>query len=261
VIVSLINPEQNGHFTVTFYCNASGKSVDVSATILSRPLYLLVLEPVDKGVIIAGNTRFGELKCIKVLLQNTGPQELVLDYVRLFRNIEFSIPQAQLPIIIPAGERKELKLCYLPSALGEQYDTLLLNDLCDTLTIPVEATADTSYYRGNSKCIVPVKGKTRGSWKNVFIGNPYPNPGNTIVNIEILTETEFDGSIECKLLDNIGNIISSSAHINRSNVFVDGVLYFNYKVSFDIDKFASGMYFIQINAGGTKNVLPYLIFH
>jgi len=259
ITITLIDPLENGYFTITVYCSASSKSVDFSGVIYSRPDYLIVLYPLDSGKVYVGKSEFGNLKCIKVLLQNIGAQELILDYVRLLDRKEFSIPQSQLPIIIPAGERQELELCYLPSALGEQWDTLKLNDLCDTLTIPVKAIGDTAFYSGMSGCNITIKVKTLGAWKNVVVSNPYPNPGNTIVNIDIQTDIDFENDFDCKFLDNIGNIISSATNIYQNKISVEGVQYRNYKVNFEIDKFASGAYFIQIISGEIKKILPYFI--
>ncbi len=259
VIITLINPLEDGVFTLTAYSSASGKSVDFNGVIYSRPASLLVLAPLDSGKIYVGKTEFGNLKCIKVLLQNTGTQQLVLDYVRLFRNIEFSIPQSQLPIVIPAKERRELELCYLPSALEEQWDTLQLNDLCDTLTIPVKAVGDTAYYNGKSKCSIPVVVKTKGSWRNLVVSNPYPNPGNITATVEVLSENEYNSEVSCVMLSNIGNFISNPSDILNDDITLDGIKFRNQKFIFKLNELASGSYFIRVISGETKKVLPYFI--
>ncbi|TAL70010.1 MAG: kelch-like protein [Bacteroidetes bacterium] len=261
ITISLINPDRDGYFTITFYCIASNKSVDRKGTIYSHPEYLLVLDPLDSGAINLDNTEFGELNCVKVLLQNTAPKELVLDYVQLSRNIEFSIPQYQLPIIIPTGERRVLKLCYQPSILGEQWDTLSLNDICDTLVIPVKAVGDTVHYTAKSRCNIPILGNTRELWNNVYIRNPYPNPGNTVATVEVISDNsnESNLSISGTFLSNIGNSISIPINITETNIVMGGEIYKSSKFEFNMDGLASGAYFIQIMAGENKKILPYFI--
>ncbi|MBI5325847.1 MAG: hypothetical protein HZB41_11350 [Ignavibacteriae bacterium] len=259
--ISLIEPDRNGYFTITFYCLASNKSLDRKGVIYSRPQYLLILEPVHNGIIDLGKIEFPLLKCTKVLLQNTGPQSLVLDYARLTRNIEFSIPQYQLPLTIPPGERAELELCYTPSEFTEQYDTLTLNDLCDTLSIPVKALCDTNIYAGESKCQIPLSGRTLSIENQIIIGNPYPNPGEKTASVEIYLDSlnNSNGNITASIFDNTGNIMPCQSSLFEENVEMQKINYFYKKLTFEIKDLTSGTYFIQIGIGNIKKVYPYFI--
>ena len=257
VKVSLIDPNQNGVFNVTCYCYTTNKTIDVSGVINRNPSVLKVLAPLDSGKIIVGKTPSGTLKCIKVLILNTGSQDFVLDYARLDTNIEFSIPQAQLPLIIPPGDTAELELCYLPSSLEEQFDTLSLGDLCDTLRIPVKAIGDTVFYTGKSNCGIPIKGKTLIPGNSILVGNPYPNPGSEIVSINV-TEN-FESSVKCYLYDYKAEFIKNSEAIEKDKWQTGSVEFIEKEYSICLTDVSTGMYFIVVETIDGKRIFPYFV--
>ena len=257
VKISLIDQNQNGLFNVRCYCYATGKYIDVSDTINSNPSVLKVLAPLDSGKIIVGKTDAGTLKCVKVLIYNTGSEEFILDFVRLDRTIEFSIPQSQLPLKIPASDTAELELCYLPSSLDWEYDTLSLRDLCDTLRLPVIAIGDTVFYTGNSKCTIPIKGKTLIPGNYIKIGDPYPNPGSEIVSINVTENSEF--SVKCYLYDYKGELIKNSDVIEKNRWQTGSIEQMEKEYSFNLKDISTGMYFIVVETIDGKRIFPYFV--
>ncbi|TAL70008.1 MAG: hypothetical protein EPN82_05175 [Bacteroidetes bacterium] len=256
VVVSLIDRKKTGFFEVTCYSNKTGLSDRIMGKIDGKSSVLKVLTPLDSGVIIVGITDSGVLKCIKVLIHNTDSEEFVLDYARLDTNIEFSIPQAQLPLTIPPGDTAELVICYLPSSLEEQSDTLTLGDLCDTLRIPVIAQGDTAFYSGKGRCGTLLNGKTLTPGSMIKVGYPVPNPGSNEVSIIVSGSNGLPG--RCYLIDLRGELIQEAEKVNSvSGTDEDEKKSIEYNIN--LNNVSTGVYFIIVETIEGKRIFPYFV--
>lgn len=133
-------------------------------------------------------TRATAVRCDSLRVRNTSPQTLVIGSARLERNIEFSIPLAQMPLVIPPGQERWLVACFQPSALGEQRDTLRVSDLTDycwrELTIVGICTANN--YSAVSGCNVGIQGTTLTfDIAGLLVVPPYPNPAQDEIRVQV----------------------------------------------------------------------------
>jgi hypothetical protein len=103
----------------------------------------------------------GSVRCDSVVAENYGLFPLVIDRVTLAGNILFSIPLAQFPITLKAGERRGLVVCYAPQRLTlddeRDRDTMFAGGPCADRTIIADGTSVTLRYAGVSRCDVPVE--------------------------------------------------------------------------------------------------------
>ncbi len=131
--------------------------------------------------------------CVALRLRNSAPTEAMFPLAYFGRNIEFSAPLSQFPLRIPAGGEAALRLCYTPSALGLQRDTLTLTQNCTTLRIPLVARGVGEVFAGTSRCDVPVKLRTvlPVSGETALIaGTPFPQPSSDIVSVPVYLSAE-----------------------------------------------------------------------
>ncbi|MFY8001368.1 MAG: hypothetical protein ACOVSW_22440, partial [Candidatus Kapaibacteriota bacterium] len=129
--------------------------------------------------------------CASVRLRNTSASEVVIPRLGLDRNIEFSAPSAQFPLRIPAGAETALTVCYAPSALGQQRDTITIVQECTVLRIPLAARGAGQIFQGISDCNVLVRLQTTlppSSSSGLLtqaptVQSPFPQPTDDCVSI------------------------------------------------------------------------------
>ncbi|KXB97916.1 MAG: hypothetical protein AA908_00415 [Chlorobi bacterium NICIL-2] len=119
------------------------------------------------------------VRCDSLRVRNISSQTLVIGSARLERNIEFSIPLAQLPVVIPPGQERWLIACFQPSGLGEQRDTLRVSDAADYCwrELTVVGICAANSYTATSSCNVGVQAQTQTfDIAGLLVVPPYPNP-------------------------------------------------------------------------------------
>jgi len=105
-------------------------------------------------------TRATTVQCDSLRVRNTSSQTLVIGSATMARNIEFSVPLSQLPLVIPPGQERWLIVCFQPSGLGQQRDTLRISDAADYCSRQLNVVGI---------CAVP----------------PYPNPARDLVLVHV----------------------------------------------------------------------------
>jgi len=125
------------------------------------------------------DNRIGKISCKAITIINLGTQTVTINQLSPKKNIFFSIPQGQLPIILEPGGRKEIKVCFLPDSAGELLDTLELGDLCNDHYLKLSGICGETYYSGSSRCGFTIKA---GLSKTGSI-TVYPNPSSGIINL------------------------------------------------------------------------------
>ncbi|RMF32863.1 MAG: hypothetical protein D6747_08120, partial [Chlorobiota bacterium] len=119
------------------------------------------------------------VRCDSLRVRNTSSQTLVIGSARLERNIEFSIPLAQLPLLIPPGQERWILACFQPTAVGEQRDTLRISDASDYCwrELTVAGVCAANSYTAASSCNVGVQAQTQTfDIAGLLVVPPYPNP-------------------------------------------------------------------------------------
>jgi hypothetical protein len=181
----------------------------------------------------------GGERCDSVELFNYGARALRVASVRLEGNRLFSVPSAQLPLIIPPHGSVRLLVCIEARALGLITDTLVLSDGCGredrvALKAPVAglATAD----RCNSALTVT----TVGAAKRTFLSTPHPNPSRgAVATIDV--GLGADASVTLELVDATGR---PAGTVLRSIELPAGL----HRVTFDVSTLDDGVYFCRLRA-------------
>lgn len=127
-----------------------------------------------------------EVSCKDIMIKNTSQNTVYLSKFILKGNTAFSIPQSQMPMRINSGEIKPVTVCYSPTALNLQKDTIVLNDVCSDKYIILGGFGKAWSNIVETKCGTPIK-ITLSKLSNGALFSthtPYPNPAKTAVSIE-----------------------------------------------------------------------------
>ena len=134
------------------------------------------------------------LNCKKLKLINTGYDDHLLDTIFFMSNIEFSIPQSNIPDVIMGLDSIEFDICFKSYAVGNYYDTLLFNNICGTNEIPVVAYVEPNYYEADSRCGVALEligTKIEGK----YFSEPSPNPFSEKTQISTVVNEQCDVTV------------------------------------------------------------------
>ncbi len=233
VRVNIISP-----FEDTFYHiiaeDSVGNSIEINDTIPGFTLQILDFD--NERVYDFGSLSVGYIACDTLQLYNYGNFTLMLDDIEFERNIEFSIPPSQLPIVIPPKTSVPLFFCFNPSKADLFSDTLKYTFLCSSIKVPIQGEGETISLNGGTNCNVRLITELQGAKNAVVSDEPFPNPAKTIVYLPIPKGIEAPLTIE--LFNSIGKKISSTI-----------IPTYNSEASFveiDISSLADGFYIVSL---------------
>lgn len=139
------------------------------------------------------------------------------------------MPQAQLRLRIPPGEERGLLVCYRPSEIALQRDTMILGDYCRRILF-LESVGTANNFNGNTRCNVPIRSTTlQIGTVGLYIFPAYPNPAGSEINIPMIVKNGNE-SIEIELFDMLGTVapVKSSIDFGRSSTWFEHCLFAGY---------------------------------
>ncbi len=225
----------------------------------------LVLEPATM-LIRLDTTGLNSITCATFVLRN---QDSILSAfisnIGVRGNIEFSLPQSQFPLTLPPLSAQKLTICFSPQNLSLRNDTMIVNDICGAVSIPLEGVGVFSNFRGTSRCSADVV--LRSISTVLLVGNPIPNPAqdNLSLIIERTTSTKNEplGELETCLLYNIfGRQVATGIYTaQRSNNDDKGNSYEQGEFSVDTVNLPSGLYLLVLHSPLKTISFPVVIRH
>jgi len=185
-----------------------------------------------------GENVIGHLVCDSLNIRNNGPTEIRIESLRLSENTIFSIPQSQLPFIIPAGQVKALFICHKTSKVQKDNytDTLVLNIDCVEKQIVLEVTAKELIRQGSSQCNANIIMVTKEVPKDFFIDHIYPNPLSEQGTVNIGVPS--GNLVSIKIYDILGRIVLSQTE----QIETPGI----YEINLNTQSLTEGVYHVTI---------------
>jgi hypothetical protein len=178
---------------------------------------------------------YSQLNCRLLKIENIGFKDYTFDDVYFFRNISFSAPQSQFPIVVPAQSETDIKICFSPSNLGLNRDSILIGDVCSDHLIGLLGFGISEIFEDETKCDVPIEFILTGFDNHNFsfgMADPTPNPANdkTTIKYSFLTNDYKIPDFKVRIYDVYGqeinldimtNIKSSTENIINGEMFFD----------------------------------------
>lgn len=223
------------------------------------------------NVIFMDSLYSGESICREIKIENISDKKVNFSRLFLNSNTAFSIPQSQLPMIIEANSTKTILICYTPTALFNQADTLKLYDICSIYQLIITGYCKPKTYYDETKCGIPIKMTTKilANGTEFVSSSPYPNPSNAKINLDYTIKFNNDNSSdklgdilapEFTLIDVMGNKQNITAQCESERKQADGKSIENGTYSLDITNTQAGNYLLIINIEGeiqNYNILIY----
>ncbi len=203
-----------------------------------------------------GDVAFPDRKCLEIEIFNTSLEEAIISEPYLQRTIGFSIPLGQIPISIPPLESRMLEVCFSPTTLGIQRDTLELPDNCSPHQLPLMAVSGGNQYTDETRCGLDVRLNTAAIYgKNFFDISPaFPNPANLNLSIPII----FAGNEQpvAKLYNSLGMEFMSGRLRIQSTFNAKEKSVYDADFLFYVKDLPQGLYFICILHRGNIYNIP-----
>lgn len=181
----------SGQYTLTVVDDLGcvGISPPVNVIRLDVRNKIQVISGIDNGVIRVPDHDVGELSCRDIVIRNRDSiRPLVIIQPYLLLNLRCSVPQHQLPFVIPPLQTLSLTVCCSALDTGWVRDTLSLADTCSPTVIPIESRGGEILSDGTSRCDVPVEFRIRSAGIPYALAPPWPNPADRSVEIDVQTE-------------------------------------------------------------------------
>lgn len=192
--------------------------------------------------------------CRGMPIYNHTENPATLADVRLNSNTEFSVPQSQFPLSIPAFGEANLIICFTPGGLYTRRDTLTIYDVCSSHRIILEGYCRQDTLQTGSKCGLPVMLTTKEiTGGEIVVSAPYPNPiSGKIAQIDYTFRSATGARVYPKItLTDLGGIAcDAKAEISASHTLLGEVAVENGNIRVDVSGLASGSYRLNFSANG-----------
>ncbi len=235
----------------------------------------IVIDPSSK--INFGKDTLSTLYCKELTIYNTSNANFTLDSLYFFKKLNFSIPNSQLPVIVPAKDSIVLNICFYSLEVGKYNDTIKIADVCNDKFVFLNAEVEGYNLDGTTKCnlewsIEVLKLENR---YQMSISSIYPNPIQNKFNIDLVeflpTNTNLlnqtknisqNNIIEFSIYNSFGEEIERGLldYPNRIEIQKNGD-YNSYKIELVLndEKYSSGLYILNIKSN-YSNVTKSQIF-
>jgi photosystem II stability/assembly factor-like uncharacterized protein len=251
-----ITVTQSGEFYVVVN-NANGCdgiSDTVQVTVKNEKNALDFLFSANENILDLDSAYFSMLNCKMLKILNKSDKDISLDDVYILRNIAFSSPQSQFPVIIKANSEASVKICFSPDRFGQNIDTLLLSDICSDHFIKLLGMGITEEFIDNSKCDVPLKFEMTNLKNSVVtfgLGQIYPNPATSKISVNFSASTDdfsdLTNNIKLWVMNSIGSV-SKVQHTIFINPVSEKLL--NGEIIIDTSELLPGLYVVAFDIYG-----------
>lgn len=245
-----------------FGCSSLSDSVSVIVRLDSNVFLYEISTQVSTNNTIKFDTTIGkQVFCKQIKVYNKSILPLNLDSINLFQRIAFSIPQSQLPKFIAPKDSIFLDICFSPTKIGKNYDTLLLNDNCTDHLVYLEGVGKGDKLIGDSKCKIPWTLQIINLGKNPlnYFSNPYPNPAGSLIYMDFVNYSKIN-YIELPILFNLyGQEVSKATIHDETNENIEDFRLTKGNLKFNLDNVVSGLYFIKYIENDEIKITPITI--
>jgi hypothetical protein len=254
-------PATTTRYTVTV-TDANGCSVSDAITV--RPgAKLRVLGGLnDDGAFSIDSTGILDFRCRSLRLMNGGFMPIVIEGAFLSRNIEFSLPPSQLPLVIPPGEMRDLDLCFAPTSAGEERDTLYVFLDCP-VELPLVAHGRRLDLLGADACGTTLRLRGIDSSELLLRVNAHsPNPASSGATLGVEIISASGGTVpplRCLLRDMLGNVVAEGTYRARVVRERNGMIEQQGAFTLDLSRLPQGLYFATVSAGEGSTGLPVVV--
>ena len=147
----------------------------------------------------------GELRCQRLRIRNTSDTSaLVIRDMRFAGNVYFSVPKAQFPLIIAPSAFGEMTICASAIDTGLVVDTLLYDDTCSTIGVPVRTQGMPIQFLGIGQCEIPISATVIRAGSAWQLRAPFPIPARDRLRFSVDHRGQETGRAMITIVDVTG---------------------------------------------------------
>ena len=196
-----------------------------------------------------------QLDCKYITLHNIGNKPFAISDIYLKYNTSFSIPQSQFSFTLMPGEKRDVKVCFMPHDMKMKEDSLVIEDICWSHRVYVRGTSKDLRLNAVSECGDSISANIIKTSKSYFIfQHPYPNPSDRIINVpySFVAASADDFNLDIKVFNSVGidQKISASRIANVSES--DGQVNISGSYRINLTDADQGVYFVKISSEGKQ---------
>ncbi len=203
-----------------------------------------------------------KMSCEYINIFNTSDEVLPLYDILLSWNIEFSIPQMQIPFYLNPGDTNRLLVCFRPLDFGTRRDTIIIGDTCSTHYIPLSGFGKENIYTGEADCDVNLIVTTNALMGGEYfkVGTVYPHPVANLCFIDF-AESNKENTIKssCEILNIYGTIVAKGNFQNSNVISKNDYYIHNGKWIINTEDLSDGLYFVKIKNNSIYQTIPFMI--
>ena len=199
--------------------------------------------------------------CDSVSIKNNGNFIQTIEYSQFKKNVQFSVPISQFPIVLNPKDQKSIVFCYNPIKVADtlQYekdtDTLFFGRDCVSLPLPFEGFAIDDNHLTKAKCsvdiIIGIVKIQQPGLSDIIV---FPNPISVQNNAATLQFTL--GSKQDISLDIFSPLTMHKVHMYDGVSSSPG----QYTIEVPIQELHSGFYYFMLKAGPYSEFIPISIY-
>ncbi|MFH1049805.1 MAG: YCF48-related protein [bacterium] len=200
--------------------------------------------------------------CEYLNIINTSDEIVPLYDILLAWNIEFSVPQMQIPFYLYPGDTNRLHVCFRPLDLGIRRDTIIIGDTCSTHYIPLSGIGKENIYTAETDCDVDLIFTSRDVVGGEFfrVSKIYPHPVVNVCYIDFAERTiENSIRVSCSMRNTLGLKVAVGYMQNVKTINYDNHYIHSGQWVINAEDIPSGLYFIEIIHEADIKTLPILI--
>ena len=204
------------------------------------------------------STNYPVTTCRDLIISNNSPDEQIVGNAYFVKNTAFTLPVSQFSVIVPPYDEAKVRICYSPTELAVQRDTLILPDRCSPHSLPIVSTGIGNNYNSPSRCDIALEFNTIDIYKKYkFSGEfPFPNPADNIVNIDFIRTRHSNEPVQenVYLVNSFGTKVASANEVIMQVESEEQQIKEFGKYIIQTDGLNSGAYFVVIeNSAGTRS--------
>jgi PKD repeat protein len=205
----------------------------------------------EMGVAETGSQRWDSV----VIRAGSVPVEIVSAHLAV--GTIYSLPPSQFPLTIPAGGSRSIVIGMAPSGAGDLHDTLVIDDPCVPLSVPLSLHADPPALASQVCSARLVFGGVADAGL-LRIEGAYPNPARTRlrVPVEIILPAGVEPETRCTLHDPLGREMASAVYAGRASRNGMGRIEERGAFTIEVSALAQGRYYLRLTIGENVTTIP-----
>jgi IgGFc binding protein/Secretion system C-terminal sorting domain len=244
--LSIQNPRRDAIYTLQVIDSAGNERV-IRDTIQG---FTIELQGSPATVSTFGAIQITTLECKPITYRNVGVKPFVINRFAPNRNIWFSLPEVQFPIIIPPGASRSIQACFAPLVVQQQYrDTLVLDAFCVQDVLPLTGEGTPLVRLNPSRCSAEIRLTTSSAPLNYFMEQNYPNPSSSFTTI-LVGATE-SSPVKLTVYNSLGTLVDTPLQ----SILPIGIS----EIQLDVSRLETGLYFYQLQTSQTRLVRQFYV--